>query len=54
MPWTRVWESASQNPYQYQILLGAIDRIRKSGAEVFEDVDFPSAEDIIPPVGWDW
>ncbi|KEZ45550.1 hypothetical protein SAPIO_CDS1884 [Scedosporium apiospermum] len=33
---------------------GAIDRIRKSGAEVFEDVDFPSAEDIIPPVGWDW
>ncbi len=57
MPWQRVWEEAFQNPemgHQGRILKEAIDKIRAIGAEVVENADFPCAETIIPPNGWDW
>ncbi|CAI4214031.1 unnamed protein product [Parascedosporium putredinis] len=54
MPWKRVWELASEKEYPYNIFMKTIDRIRDAGAEVYEHVDFPSAEDIISPGKWDW
>jgi amidase len=56
MPWKRVWESASksvQREYEYTCLKEAIQKIEKAGAQVMP-VDFPSAEEIISPDGWDW
>jgi amidase len=56
MPWKRVWESASKNAqrkYEYTCLKEAIQKIEKAGAQVMQ-VDFPSAEEIISPDGWDW
>jgi len=57
MPWKRVWQRVFEKPEngnQCSILGDAISKIRKAGAEVIENADFPSAETIIPPDGWDW
>lgn len=57
LPLNRVWEAASaKNEYklEYNILTTIIDRIREAGAEVFDGTDFPSAEEVISPNGWDW
>ncbi|EER41559.1 amidase [Histoplasma capsulatum H143] len=57
LPWKGVWEKASQNEAarkHYQIFEQVIERIRVAGANVIEYTDFPSAEEIIPPGGWDW
>jgi amidase len=56
LPWRRVWETASNNPRQqtaYTALKELTKQIEKAGAQVI-DVDFPSAEVIISPDGWDW
>src|SRR5436305_10623735 len=57
LPWKRVWEYASKNEGHkstYDTLKAVIDRIRQAGAEIIDETDFPSAEEIIPPYGWDW
>lgn len=56
LPWRRVWETASKNARrksEYTTLDGLTKRIEKAGAQIIE-VDFPSAEAIISPDGWDW
>jgi amidase len=56
LPWTRVWEAASKNANRkvdYTVLRETIKQLEKAGAQVIE-VDFPSAEEIISPDGWDW
>ncbi len=56
LPWRRVWETASKNAkhkFEYTALKELTQGIEKAGAEVI-DVDFPSAEVIISPDGWDW
>jgi len=55
-PWKRVWEVASkcaEKRSEYISLMKLIEQIEKAGAQVIK-VDFPSAEEIIPPSGWDW
>ncbi|KAK2776734.1 hypothetical protein FQN52_003302 [Onygenales sp. PD_12] len=57
LPWKRVWEIAKVQETKrgkYNALMGVIQRVREAGAEVIEWTDFPSAEEIIPPNGWDW
>jgi amidase len=57
LPWSRVWESASnKDKYksQYEMLQTVINSMRNAGAEVIDRTDFPSGEEIIPPDGWDW
>jgi len=56
IPWKRVWERASQNAakrLEYNSLMELIEKIEKAGALVVK-VNFPSAEEIISPGGWDW
>lgn len=56
LPWKRVWETASKSTKhrsEYVALKELMKQIEKAGAQVF-DVDLPSAEEIIPPKGWDW
>ncbi|KAI0426056.1 amidase signature domain-containing protein [Xylaria sp. FL1042] len=56
LPWKRVWEAASnsvEHKSEYLALKDLINQIEGAGAQVF-DVDFPSAEEIISPDGWDW
>lgn len=56
LPWRRVWEAASTNSrhkWEYSALRELIKQIGGAGAHVI-DVDFPSAEEIISPHGWDW
>lgn len=55
MPWKRVWETACQKAggVEYNSLMELIRKIEGAGAQVFK-VDFPSADEIIPPGGWDW
>lgn len=56
IPWKRVWESASENAevqQQYDTLLKLGDKMKVAGAQLVQ-VDFPSAEEIISPKGWDW
>jgi amidase len=56
LPWKRVWEVASksaESALEYNSLMDLIGKIEKAGAQVVK-VDFPSAEEIIPPNGWDW
>jgi amidase len=56
VPWKRVWETASKNAtkrLEYDSLMELIKKIEKAGALVVK-VDFPSAEEIISPGGWDW
>lgn len=56
IPWKRVWEAASQDPVtreQYDALMDLVRRVESAGAQIVQ-VDFPSAEEIISPSGWDW
>ncbi|KAF7879575.1 hypothetical protein EAF04_000770 [Stromatinia cepivora] len=56
LPWKRVWEAASncvEQRLEYDSLTCLIKEIERAGAQVFK-IDFPSAEEIIPPNGWDW
>jgi amidase len=56
LPWKRVWEVASKSAesgLEYKSLMELVEKIEKAGAQVVK-VDFPSAEEIIPPDGWDW
>ena len=56
LPWRRVWETASKNARsktEYTALMEVTKQLEKAGAQVI-DVDFPSADEIIPPDGWDW
>jgi len=56
IPWKRVWERASKNAaerLEYDSLMELIEKIEKAGALVIK-VNFPSAEEIISPGGWDW
>ncbi|KAJ8132822.1 hypothetical protein O1611_g803 [Lasiodiplodia mahajangana] len=56
LPMRRVWEAASHSieyKSEYLALKKLIHQIEKTGARIF-DVDFPSAEEIISPDGWDW
>ena len=51
-----MWETASKSEahkLEYETLRTVTERIREAGAEVIEGTDFPSAEEIIPPTGWD-
>ena len=56
MPMHRVWASARKNLEQiaeYDALIELVNKIKEVGTHVYE-VEFPSAEDIVPPNGWDW
>ncbi|KAI1116097.1 amidase signature domain-containing protein [Nemania sp. NC0429] len=56
LPWKRVWEAASNSTdhkSEYLALKTLIKQIGRAGARVVE-VNFPSAEEIISPNGWDW
>ncbi|KAI0809936.1 amidase signature domain-containing protein [Xylaria sp. FL0064] len=56
LPWKRVWQTASnsvEHKSEYLALRRLICKIKEAGAQVF-DLDFPSAEEIISPDGWDW
>ena len=56
LPCRRVWETASKSvkhKSEYVALKNLMKQIEKAGAQVL-DVDLPSAEEIIPPMGWDW
>lgn len=56
LPSKRVWETASQSAKhkpEYLALKELTKQIETAGAQVLE-VDFPSAEEIISPKGWDW
>jgi len=56
IPWKRVWEKASKNTakgLEYDSLMELIKKIENAGALVVK-VNFPSAEEIISPGGWDW
>ncbi|KAI1148039.1 amidase signature domain-containing protein [Nemania diffusa] len=56
LPLRRVWEAASNSvdyKSEYIALRKLIEKIERAGAQVV-DVDFPSAEEIISPDGWDW
>ena len=51
-----MWEVASkraEKALKYNSLMELIDKIEKAGAQVVK-IDFPTAEEIIPPDGWDW
>ncbi|KAF2838849.1 amidase signature enzyme [Patellaria atrata CBS 101060] len=57
LPWKRIWERAkrtSNGKMEYEGLITAIQKIREAGAEVLNNVDLPSAEEIVPPEGSDW
>lgn len=56
LPSKRVWDSASKSEKhksEYIALKKLTKQIAAAGAQVLE-VDFPSAEEIISPNGWDW
>jgi amidase len=56
LPSRRVWEAASKSAKhksEYIALMKLMKQIERAGAQVL-DVDFPSAEEIISPNGWDW
>jgi amidase len=56
LPLKRVWEAASRNTNhksEYVALKKLTEQIADAGAQIL-DVDFPSAEEIISPDGWDW
>ena len=56
LPCKRVWETASKSinhKSEYIALKELLDQIENAGAQVL-DVELPSAEEIIPPKGWDW
>ncbi|KAF1832859.1 amidase family protein [Decorospora gaudefroyi] len=56
LPSKRVWEAASKrtkHKSEYDALKKVTEQMIGAGAQIF-DVDFPSAEEIIAPDGWDW
>ncbi|KAN0090491.1 amidase family protein [Hyaloscypha variabilis] len=56
LPWKRVWQIASEDAekkLQYNSLMDLIKKIEETGATIVAS-DFPSAEEIISPDGWDW
>jgi amidase len=56
MPARRVWETASKSAKhksEYTALKALTKQIEEAGAQII-NVDFPSAEEIISPKGWDW
>jgi amidase len=56
MPSRRVWETASKSAKhksEYTALKELTKQIEEAGAQII-NVDFPSAEEIISPKGWDW
>lgn len=56
LPSRRVWATASKNSKhksEYIALMELTKQIERAGAQVI-NVDFPSAEEIISPEGWDW
>ncbi|KAF2749742.1 amidase signature enzyme [Sporormia fimetaria CBS 119925] len=56
LPLKRVWEAAAQSEKHkasYKELQKLIKLLEKAGAEIV-DVNFPSAEEIISPEGWNW
>lgn len=57
LPVKRIWDAASQKPdsqREYHALMETINKIKDAGAEVIMGADFPSADEIISPDGWDW
>ncbi len=56
IPSRRVWETASKSAKhnsEYIALKALTKQIEEAGAQII-NVDFPSAEEIISPKGWDW
>jgi amidase len=56
LPWKRVWQIASEDAEKklhYNSLMDLIKKIEETGATIVGS-DFPSAEEIISPDGWDW
>ncbi|KAK0386106.1 hypothetical protein NLU13_5943 [Sarocladium strictum] len=56
LPVKGVWASAAKSAKhktEYAALQQLIKQLEGAGAEIFE-TDFPSADEIIPPSGWDW
>jgi amidase len=56
LPWKRTWEMANRSERyksEYNTLMGLTTKLERAGAKVVR-VDFPSAEEIISPHGWDW
>jgi amidase len=56
LPWKRVWQIASEDvekKLQYNSLTDLIKKIEEADATIVTS-DFPSAEEIISPDGWDW
>lgn len=56
IPIKRVWDSAKNSEkhrHEYLVLRKLLQRIEHEGAQISE-VDFPSAEQILSPAGWDW
>jgi amidase len=56
LPIKRVWDSAKnskKHQHEHTVLRKLLQRMEQEGAELFE-VDFPSAEEILSPSGWDW
>ncbi|TAQ84958.1 hypothetical protein B7494_g6715 [Chlorociboria aeruginascens] len=56
LPWKRVWESASkraEKELEYNSLMDLVKKMEQVGAQIVK-VDFPSAEEILAPGGWDW
>jgi amidase len=43
----------AEKEQEYNSLMDLIEKIKQAGAHVVK-VNFPSAEEIIPPDGWDW
>ncbi|KAK2757532.1 hypothetical protein FQN54_004501 [Arachnomyces sp. PD_36] len=57
LPSRRIWDAArtkSEVRLEYDTLMKVINRLEEAGAEIIEGADFPSAEEIISPDGWDW
>jgi amidase len=56
LPSKRVWESAAKSTKhksEYVALQEVIKQLEEAGVEILEAY-FPSAEEIVPPCGWDW
>ncbi|SPO05150.1 related to amidase family protein [Cephalotrichum gorgonifer] len=56
IPWKKIWEAAAapRKGHEYRLLMEAVDRIKAAGAIIVSEVDFPSADEIMSPSGWDW
>ena len=55
LPSKRIWDAARNgNELEYSTLMRTINKIKEAGAEIILGADFPSADEIISPDGWDW